>query len=68
LDDTNFILQGEDGVDLKMLDDIVDDDGVGTMAEGVTPTEEEYGDMLVDLPKLLRIKELLLRIKVFIGI
>jgi len=48
LDDTNFILQGEDSVNLKMLDDIIDDDGVGAMVEGVMPMEEEYGDMLVD--------------------
>ena len=27
---------------------LIDDDGVGAMAEGVTPTEEEYGDMLVE--------------------
>jgi hypothetical protein len=48
LDDSNFILQGENGVDLKMLEDL-DDDGVGAMAEdGITPTEEEYGDMIVE--------------------
>jgi len=49
LDDTNFILQGEDGVNLRMLEDITDEDGIGAMAEGgITPTEEEYGDMLVE--------------------
>ena len=49
LDDTNFTLEGEGGVDLKMLEDIVDNDGIGAMAEeGITPTEEEYDDMLVE--------------------
>jgi hypothetical protein len=48
LDDSNFILQGEDGVDLKMLEDL-DDDGIGAIAEdGITPTEEEYNDMIVE--------------------
>jgi hypothetical protein len=48
LDDSNFILQGEDDVDLKMLEDL-DDKGIGTMVEdGVTPTEEEYDGMIVE--------------------
>jgi hypothetical protein len=48
LDDSNFILQGEDGVDLKMLEDL-DDEGIGAMVEdGITPTKEEYGDMIVE--------------------
>jgi hypothetical protein len=48
LDDSNFILQGEDGVNLKMLEDL-DDEGIGTMMEDrITPTEEEYDDMIVD--------------------
>jgi hypothetical protein len=32
LDDSNFILQGEDGIDLKMLKDL-NDDGTGAMVE-----------------------------------
>ncbi len=53
LDDTNFVLQGEGGVDLKMLEDLVDDDGVDAIIEGgIMPTEEEYGDMLIqECPK-----------------
>jgi hypothetical protein len=48
LDDSNFILQGEDNVDLRFLGDIVDDNGIGAIGEkGITPTGEEYGDMLV---------------------
>ena len=48
LDDSNFILQGEDGVNLKMLEDLADD-STGAMAEdGITPMEEEYGDMIVE--------------------
>jgi hypothetical protein len=48
LDDSNFILQGEDGVDLKMLEDL-DDEGIGAMVEdGTTPTKEEYDDMIVE--------------------
>jgi hypothetical protein len=47
LDKSNFILQGEDNVDLKMLEDL-DDEGIGTMmVDGITPTEEEYDDMTV---------------------
>jgi hypothetical protein len=49
LDDTNFILQGENGVDLKFLEDLVENDGINAMAEGDNmPIDEEYGDMLVD--------------------
>jgi hypothetical protein len=48
LDDSNFILQGEDNVDLKMLEDL-DDEGIGTMMEdGITLTEEEYDGMIVE--------------------
>jgi hypothetical protein len=48
LDDSNFILQGEDGINLKMLEDL-DDDGIGAMVEGgITLTEEEYDDMIVE--------------------
>jgi hypothetical protein len=48
LDDSNFILQGKDNVDLKMLEDL-DDEGIGTMMEdGITPTEEEYDGMIVE--------------------
>jgi hypothetical protein len=48
LDDFNFILQGEDGVDLKMLEDL-DDEGIGAMVEDrITPMEEEYNDMIVE--------------------
>jgi hypothetical protein len=48
LDDSNFILQGEDNVDLKMLEDL-DDEGIGTvMEDGITPTEQEYDGMIVE--------------------
>jgi hypothetical protein len=48
LDDSNFILHGEENVDLKMLEDL-DDKGIGTMMEdGITPTEEEYDGMIVE--------------------
>jgi hypothetical protein len=48
LDDSNFILQGEDNVDLKMLEDL-DDEGIGAvMEDGITPTEEEYDGMIVE--------------------
>jgi hypothetical protein len=48
LDDSNFILQGEDGVNLKMLEDL-DDEGISAMMEnGITLTEEEYDDMIVE--------------------
>jgi hypothetical protein len=48
LDDSNFILQGEDGIDLKMPEDL-DDDGIGAMVEeGITLTEEEYDGMIVE--------------------
>jgi hypothetical protein len=48
LDNSNFILQGEDGDDLKMLEDL-DDEGIGaTMEDGITLTEEEYDDMIVE--------------------
>jgi hypothetical protein len=48
LDDSNFILQGEDGVNLKMPEDL-DDEEFGAMVEdGNTPTEEEYDDMIVE--------------------
>jgi hypothetical protein len=49
LNDSNFILQGEDNVDLRFLEDIVDDNGIGAIGEkGITPMGEEYGDMLVE--------------------
>jgi hypothetical protein len=48
LDDSNFILQGEDNVDLKMLEDL-DDEGIGTvMEDGITLMEEEYDGMIVE--------------------
>jgi hypothetical protein len=48
LDNSNFILQGEDNVDLRFPEDIVDDNGIGAIGEkGITPMGEEYGDMLV---------------------
>jgi hypothetical protein len=48
LDDSNFILQGEDNVDLKMLEDL-DDEGIGVvMEDGITPMEEEYDGMIVE--------------------
>jgi hypothetical protein len=47
-DDSNFILQGEDNVDVKMLEDL-DDEGIGTvMEDGITPTEQEYDGMIVE--------------------
>jgi hypothetical protein len=49
LDDSNFILQGEDNVDLRFLEDIVDDNSIGAIGEKcIMPTDEEYGDMLVE--------------------
>jgi hypothetical protein len=46
LDDSKFILQGEDGVNLKMLEDL-DNVGIGAMVEdGITPTEEGYDGMI----------------------
>jgi hypothetical protein len=49
LDDSNCILQGEDNVDLRFLEDIVDDNGIGAIGEkGITPMDEEYGDMLAE--------------------
>jgi hypothetical protein len=50
LDDSNYILQGEDGIDLKMLEDL-DDEGmlIGAMMEdGITLMDEEYDDMIVE--------------------
>jgi hypothetical protein len=48
LDDSNFILQGEDGIDLKMLEDL-NDDGISAMVQdGITPVEEEYDVMIVE--------------------
>jgi hypothetical protein len=48
LDDSNFILQQEDNVDLKMLEDL-DDEGIGpVMEDGITLTEEEYDGMIVE--------------------
>jgi hypothetical protein len=48
LDDSNLILQGEDNVDLKMLEDL-DDEGIGAvMEDGITLTEEEYDGMIVE--------------------
>jgi hypothetical protein len=44
----NFILQGEDNVNLKMLEDL-DDEGIDTMMEdGFTTTKEEYDGMIVE--------------------
>jgi hypothetical protein len=44
LDDTNFTLQGENSVDLKLLEDLVDDDGINSMVGvGNMPIDEEYG-------------------------
>ena len=46
---TLFQLQGENGTDLKFLENLVDDNGINSMAEGDNmPMDEEYGDMLVD--------------------
>jgi hypothetical protein len=46
LDDTNFVLQGEDGINLKMLVDFVWEDGINYMNdEGNTPTEEVYTEI-----------------------
>jgi hypothetical protein len=49
LDDTNFILQAENGINLKFLEDLVDEDGINAMADGDNMLmDKEYGDMLVD--------------------
>jgi hypothetical protein len=48
LDDSNFILQGEDNVNLRMLEDL-DDEGIdAVMEDGITPTEEDYDGMIVE--------------------
>jgi hypothetical protein len=48
LDDSNFILQQEDNVDLKMLEDL-DDEGIGVvMEDGITQTEEEHDGMIIE--------------------
>jgi hypothetical protein len=42
------VIQGEDGIELKLLEDL-DDDGTGAMVEdGITPMEEEYDGMIVE--------------------
>ncbi len=42
-------LQGENGIDLKFLEDLVVDNGINAMAIGDNmQTVEEYGNMLVD--------------------
>jgi hypothetical protein len=48
LDDSNFILQGEDDVDLKMLEDLDNKESGAMVEDGITPTEEEYDDMIVE--------------------
>jgi hypothetical protein len=46
MDNTYFILQGDNGIKLKFLEDPVDKDGISAMAErDNTTTNEEYGDM-----------------------
>jgi hypothetical protein len=48
LDDSNFILQGEDGVDLKMLEDLDNERIVAMVEDRITLTEEEYDDMIIE--------------------
>ena len=46
LSDENFVIEGDGNFDSMYLDDIDDDnDNAGVAAnQGITPTEEEYGD------------------------
>ena len=47
LDDANFRLNIDEEADLSFLEDIeIDDSGGVTTEHGVTPDNEEYGDML----------------------
>jgi len=49
LDDSNFQLKDEQGVDLACVEDIEVDDHTGLkMDGGITPADAEHGDMLVD--------------------
>jgi hypothetical protein len=43
-------MQGENSVDLKMLESIVNEDGINEpmVDESNMPTDEEYGDMLIN--------------------
>ena len=48
LDDTNFIVEGVAVLDSAYLDDVNDDyDNPGVVSDqGITPTGEDYGDMI----------------------
>jgi hypothetical protein len=47
-DDKEALDKYRDDVNLKMLEDL-DDEGISTMmGDGITPTEEEYDDMIVE--------------------
>ena len=48
LSDENFVIEGDGNFDSMYLDGIDDDDNNAGVAanQGITPTEEEYGDML----------------------
>ena len=48
LSDENFVIEGDGKFDSMYLDDIDDDDDNAGVAanQGITPTEDEYGDML----------------------
>ena len=50
LSDENFVIEGDGNFDSMYLDDIDDDDNNAGVAanQGITPTEEEYGDMLAE--------------------
>ena len=50
LSDENFMIEGDGNFDSMYLDDIDDDDNNAGVAanQGITPTEEEYRDMLAE--------------------
>ena len=50
LSEENFVIEGDGNFDSMYLDDIDDDDNNAGVAanQGITPTEEEYGDMLAE--------------------
>jgi hypothetical protein len=49
LDDANFVIDGDGEFDTMYLEDMDYDDNPGVAVDGgVTPSEEEYGDMLID--------------------
>ena len=47
LEDRNFQLNVDEDADLSFLEDVeIDDSGGVTTEHGITPDDEEYGDML----------------------